>query len=222
MTGVPRTITEHRLNVREGCSPIRQKRRGHAPDRNKSIQEEVTKLVEAQITREVHCYNWLSNPVLMAEEDEENTTFHTNQGVFCYTKMPFGLKNAGATYQRLVDKDFVKQIIRNLEVYVADLVIKSHTEQEILRDVEETFQTLRKINMKLNPKKCTFDAKEGVFLGHIINMKEIKACQDKAEAVIKLQSPRTLKEVQSLNEKLASLNGFLSKSAEKSLPFSKL
>nr|GEV53887.1 hypothetical protein [Tanacetum cinerariifolium] len=67
-------------------------------------------------------------------------------------------------------------------------------EQEILRDIEETFQTLRKINMKLNPNKCTFGAKEGMFLGHLVNMKGIKACLKKAEAVIKLQSPRTLKE----------------------------
>ncbi|GJU72935.1 reverse transcriptase domain-containing protein [Tanacetum coccineum] len=98
----------------------------------------------------------------MADEDDEKTAFHTSHGVYCYTKMPFGLKDARATYQRLVDKAFKKQIGRNLEVYVDDLVIKSHTEQEILRDIEETFRTLRKINMKLNTKKCTFGAKEGM------------------------------------------------------------
>ncbi|GKB32877.1 reverse transcriptase domain-containing protein, partial [Tanacetum coccineum] len=130
-----------------------------------------------------------------AEEDEEKTTFHTSQGVFCYTKMPFGLKNARSKYQRLMDKAFKKQIGQNLEVYVDDLVIKSHTEQEILRDIEETFQSLKKINMKLNHKKCTFGVEEGTFLGHIINMKGIKACPEKAEAVIRLQSTRTLKEV---------------------------
>ncbi|GJY54393.1 hypothetical protein Tco_0446057 [Tanacetum coccineum] len=108
MTGVPRYIAEHRLNIRDGCPPIRQKRRGQAPDRNKAIQEEVAKLVEAQIMREVHYHSWLSNSVMMAEEDGEKTAFHTSQGVYCYTKMPFGLKNAGATYQRLVDKAFEK------------------------------------------------------------------------------------------------------------------
>ncbi|GJY76435.1 reverse transcriptase domain-containing protein [Tanacetum coccineum] len=132
--------------------------------------------------------------------------------------MPFGLKNDRMTYQRLLDKAFKKQIGQNLEVYVNDLVIKSHPQQEILRDIEETFQTLRRINMKLNPKKCTFRAEEGMFLGHVVNMKEIKACSEKAEAFIRLQSPRTLKEVQSLYEKLASQNRFLYKSAEKSLP----
>ncbi|GJR93869.1 reverse transcriptase domain-containing protein [Tanacetum coccineum] len=214
MTSVPRSIAEHCLNVREGRPPIRQKRRGHAPDRNKAIQEEVTKLLEAQILREVHYHNWLSNAVMvkkhddaykgyhqihMAEEDEEKTAFHISQGVFFYTKMPFVLNHARATYHRLVDKSFEKQIGRNLEVYVDDPMIKIHAEQEILRDVEETFQTLRKINMKLNPKKSTFGAKEGMFLGHVINMKGIKACPDKAEMVIKLQSSRSLKETKDID-----------------------
>ncbi|GKA88111.1 reverse transcriptase domain-containing protein [Tanacetum coccineum] len=111
----------------------------------------------------------------MAESDEEKTTFHTSQGVYCYTKMPFGLKNAGATYQRLVDKVFDNQVGRNIEVYVDDLVIKSHTEAEMLRDIDEMFQG-------------------------------IKPCPSKTEAVLQLPSPRTIKEAQSLNGKLASLN----------------
>ncbi|GJR01662.1 reverse transcriptase domain-containing protein [Tanacetum coccineum] len=135
--------------------------------------------------------------------------------------MPFDLRNAGATYQRLVDKAFHGQIGRNLEVYVDDLVIKSCTEDEIFRDIEETFKTLRKINMKLNPKKCTFGVEEGMFLGYQVNTKGIKICPDKVDAVLNLQSPKCLKDVQKLNGKLASLNRFLAKSAEKSLPFFK-
>ncbi|GKB74177.1 reverse transcriptase domain-containing protein [Tanacetum coccineum] len=135
--------------------------------------------------------------------------------------MPFGLKNIGAMYQRLMDKAFKKQISRNLEVYIDDLVIKSHTEQEIPRDIEETFHTLKKINMKLNLKNYTFGAEEGMFLDHVVNMKGIKTCKEKVEAVIKLQSSRTLKEIQSLMGKPASLNRFLSKFAEKSLPLFK-
>ncbi|GKC90359.1 reverse transcriptase domain-containing protein [Tanacetum coccineum] len=76
----------------------------------------------------------------MAKEDEEKIAFITSQGIYCYSKMPFGLRNAGATYQRLVDKAFHKQVGRNLEVYVDDLVIKSRTEGEIIRDIEETFK----------------------------------------------------------------------------------
>ncbi|GKB66468.1 reverse transcriptase domain-containing protein [Tanacetum coccineum] len=182
MKGVPRHIAEHRLNVLEGYSPVRQKKRVQTPKRNKAIQEEVEKLVDPGIMKDAHYHSWLSKPVMvkkhddswrmcvdfkdlnnaypkdgyqlpeidwkveslcgypfksfldaykgyhqikMAKEDEEKTTFFTSQGIFCYSKMPFGLKNTGAIYQRLVDKAFQKQIGRNLEVYMDDLLIKS-------------------------------------------------------------------------------------------------
>nr|GEY70909.1 reverse transcriptase domain-containing protein [Tanacetum cinerariifolium]GEZ12227.1 reverse transcriptase domain-containing protein [Tanacetum cinerariifolium] len=177
MTGVPRSVAEHRLNIREGYSPVRQKKRGQAPERAKAIQAEVQKLVEAWIMRE-DCYplpeiDWKVESlcgypfkcfldaykgyyqIQLADSDEDKTAFHTGLGMYCYTKMPFGLKNAGATYQRLVDKAFDCQIGWNIEVYVNDLVVKSYTEAEMLRDIDETFRTLRKINMKLNPKKSS-------------------------------------------------------------------
>ncbi|GJU60203.1 reverse transcriptase domain-containing protein [Tanacetum coccineum] len=118
--------------------------------------------------------------IQMAESDEEKTAFHTSQGVYCYIKMPFNLKNAGTTYQRLVDKAFNSQVGQNVEVAV-----------------------------------------EGMFLGYMISPEGIKMCPDKTEVVLQLPSPQTIKEVQSLNEKLDSLNRFLSKSAEKSLPLFK-
>ncbi|GJX90747.1 reverse transcriptase domain-containing protein [Tanacetum coccineum] len=278
MSGVPRHIAKHMLNIREGCLPVRQKKRGQAPERNKAIYEEVEKLVNAGIMTEVHYHSWLSNPVMvkkhddswrmcvdfkdlnkacprngyplpkidwkveslcgyqfkcfldaytgyhqikMAKEDDKKTTFITSQGIFCYSKMSFGLKNAGATYQRLVDKSFQKQINRNLKVYVDDLVIKSCTEQEVIRYIKETFKTLRRINMKLNPKKCAFGMREGTFLGYKVNADGLRVCPDKVEAVLSLPSLKCLKDVQRLNGKLESLNRFLSKSAKKSLPFFK-
>ncbi|GKC98158.1 reverse transcriptase domain-containing protein [Tanacetum coccineum] len=159
--------------------------------------------------------------IKMAEEDEEKTAFITSQGIFYYTKMPFGLKNTGATYQRLVDRAFQKQIGRNLEVYVDDLVIKSHTKEEIIRDMAETFKTLRQINMKLNLKKCTFGMQEGMFLGCKVNADGLKVCPDKANVVLSLPSLGYRKDVQKLNGKLASLNRFLSKSAENTPSFFK-
>nr|GEW67712.1 reverse transcriptase domain-containing protein [Tanacetum cinerariifolium] len=178
MTGVPRSVVEHQLNIREGYSPVWQKKRGQAPERAKAIQAEVQKLVEAGIMREVYYHDWLSNPIMvkkhdgswridnpfkcfldaykgyhqiqLAEADEEKTALHIRQGVYCYTKMPFGLKNAGATYQRLMDKVFEGQIRRNIEVYVADLVVKSWTEAKMMRDIEETFRTLRKFTASNN------------------------------------------------------------------------
>ncbi|GJZ60823.1 reverse transcriptase domain-containing protein [Tanacetum coccineum] len=195
-------IAEHKLNVRKGCQPVRQKKRGQAAERNIAINDEVSKLVTVGIMREVHYPFGISNAgsdgkeemknnaykgyhqIQMVDEDEEKTAFITNQGIFCYTKMPFGLRNTGATYQWLVDKTFHGQIGRKLEVYVDDLVIKSRTEDEV-------------------------------------NTKGIKICPDKVDAVLSLQSPKCLKDVQKLNGKLASLNRFLAKSAEKSLPFFK-
>nr|GEZ95284.1 reverse transcriptase domain-containing protein [Tanacetum cinerariifolium] len=88
----------------------------------------------------------------MSKKDKEKTAFHTNEGVFCYIKMTFGQKNAGATYQRLVDTIFEGQMGRNLEAYVDDMVIKSKTQPEMIKDVEETLLTLKKVNMMLNPK----------------------------------------------------------------------
>nr|GEV29452.1 reverse transcriptase domain-containing protein [Tanacetum cinerariifolium] len=144
--------------------------------------------------------------IQMAKEDEEKIAFITSQGIFFYTKMPLGLRNMGATYQRLVDKAFHKQIGRNLEVYVDDLVMKSRREDEIVRDIEETFKIPREINMKLNPKKCIFGVEEGMFLGYKVNTKGLKVFLDKVDAVLSLSSPKCLKDVQKLNGKLASLN----------------
>ncbi|XP_071727984.1 uncharacterized protein [Rutidosis leptorrhynchoides] len=117
--------------------------------------------------------------IQMAKEDEEKTSFYTSKGIFCYQKMPFGLKNAGATYQRLVDKAFHKQLGRNLEAYVDDMVIKSIGETDLLTNIEETFQTLRSVNMKLNPKNCSFGIEKGRFLGFYITKKGIQARQSR-------------------------------------------
>nr|GFA25403.1 reverse transcriptase domain-containing protein [Tanacetum cinerariifolium] len=155
----------------------------------------------------------------MAEEDKEKTAFYTDQGTYCYTKMLFRMKNAGATYQRLGDSTFQSQIGRNLKAYVDNMVIKSKDEKMLLADIAETFDNLKKINMKLNPKKCSFRVKEGNFLGYMVTSEGFRANPKKTKDLADLQSPRTLKEMQSLSEKLASLNRFFAKSAERSLPF---
>ncbi|GJY89672.1 reverse transcriptase domain-containing protein [Tanacetum coccineum] len=133
--------------------------------------------------------------------------------------MPFGLKNAGATYQILVDTIFEGQMGRNLEAYVDDMVIKSKTGLEMIKDVEETLLTLEKGNMKLNPKKCSFGMEEGKFLGYIVTSEGIRANPEKAKAMVNMPSPSNLKQIQRLSGKLAPLNRFLSKAAEKALPF---
>nr|GEX04483.1 reverse transcriptase domain-containing protein [Tanacetum cinerariifolium] len=135
MTGVPRSVAEHRLNIREGYSPVRQKKRGQAPERAKPIQAEdcyplpkIDRKVESLCGYPFKCFLDAYkgyHQIQLAKQDEEKTAFHTGQGVYCYTKMPFGLKNASATYQRLMNKAFDNQIGRNIKVYVDDLVVKS-------------------------------------------------------------------------------------------------
>nr|GEW52931.1 reverse transcriptase domain-containing protein [Tanacetum cinerariifolium] len=160
-----------------------------------------------------------TSEIQMSKEDEQKTALYTNQRTYCYTKMPFGLKNAGATYQRLVDSILQRQLGRNLEAYVDDIVIKSKTRRDVIMDVAETFDNLRRVNIKLNPKKCSFRVKEGKFLGYKVTSEGIQANPKKTKAVGDMQSSKTLKEMQSLSGKLAALNHFLSRSAERSLPF---
>ncbi|GJS19239.1 reverse transcriptase domain-containing protein [Tanacetum coccineum] len=110
----------------------------------------------------------------MVERDEEKIAFFTRKGVFYYRRIPFGLKNAWATHQRLIDKVFGNQIGRNLEVHVDDMVIKSDSKEGMLVNIQETFDKLRAIKMKLNPRKCSFGVEDGPFLGHLIKKKESK------------------------------------------------
>ena len=157
----------------------------------------------------------------MAEEDQEKTAFVTSQGLYCYRVMPFGLKNARATYLRLVNQMFKKQIGRNVEVYVDDMLVKSRKEEDHLDDLRETFNTLRQYHMKLNPSKCAFGVSSGKFLGFIVSQRGIKANPEKVRAILEMRSPRTTKEVQSLTGRVAALNRFVSKATDKCLPFFK-
>ena len=159
------------------------------------------------------------NQIKMNEEDQEKTSFVTSQGLFCYNVMPFGLKNAGTTYQRLMNKMFTHQIGRNIQVYVDDMLVKSLRENDHLNNLQETFDTLRSYNMKLNPSKCIFGVITGKFLGFMVSQRGIEVNPEKVQAILELEPPRTLKAVQSLNGKVAALNRFVSKATDKCLPF---
>ena len=159
------------------------------------------------------------NQIKMNEEDQEKTSFITSQGIFCYKVMPFGLKNAGATYQRLMNKMFTHQIGRNVQVYVDDMLVKSLHENDHLNDLQETFDTLRSYNMKLNPSKCVFGFTVGKFLGFMVSQRGIEVNSEKVRAILELEPPRMVKAVQSLNGKVVALNRFVSKATDKCLPF---
>nr|ABA96229.2 retrotransposon protein, putative, unclassified [Oryza sativa Japonica Group] len=212
MPGVPREVIEHRLAVRPGARPVRQKVRRQAPERQAFIREEVARLLEAGFIREVIHPEWLANPVVvpkangklrmcidytdlnkacpkdsyplpridqivdstagcdllcfldaysgyhqirMAREDEAKTAFITPIGTYCYTTMPFGLKNAGPTFQRTTRISLGSQIGRNVEAYVDDLVVKTRNQETLLSDLAETFESLRSARIKLNPDNST-------------------------------------------------------------------
>ena len=119
------------------------------------------------------------NQIRMDEADQEKTSFVTSQGLFCYKVMPFGLKNIGATYQSLVNHMFRPQIGQNVEVYVDDMLVKSQDEEIYLDDLQETFDTLRQYNTKLNPSKCAFGVSSGKFLGFMVSYRGIEANPNK-------------------------------------------
>lgn len=148
-------------------------------------------------------------------DDQEKTAFVTEYGLYSYKVMPFGLKNAPATFQKLVNKVFKDQLGRNIEAYIDDMIVKSKAKEDHVEDLRETFDNLRRYNMKLNPKKCVFGVDSDKFLGFLIDQRGIEANPDKIQAVTNMTSPKSVKEVQRLTGCLAALGRFLSKSGDK-------
>jgi hypothetical protein len=160
--------------------------------------------------------------IKMAREDEEKTAFITPCGVYCYVCMPFGLKNTGATFQRLMRKALGAQMGRNAEDYIDDIIVKTRESHTFIEDLEETFANLRKVNTKLNPAKCAFGVPSGKLLGFLVSHCGIEANPDKVKAIKEMRPPRNLKEMQWLAGCMAALGRFIARSGEKALPFFKL
>ena len=151
----------------------------------------------------------------MDPSGQEKTSFVTGQGTYCYQVMPFGLKNAGATYQRLVNKMFQKQIGASMEVYIDDMLVMSVKADLHVAHLAESFQVLKIYNMKLNPTKCAFGVSIGKFLGFIVNSQGIEANPDKIKAMLDMQSPSNTKKVQRLTGRIATLSRFVTRSSDK-------
>ena len=274
--GIDPTVITHRLNTSPSFKPVKQKRRSFAPERQKAINEEVGKLLQAGTIREVEYPEWLANVVLfkkangkwrlcidftdinkacpkdsfpllridlivdatvghelltfmdafsgynqinMNPDDQEKTSFVTAQWTYCYRVMPFGLKNAGATYQRLVNRMFQKQLGVTMEVYIDDMLVQSTTTELHIAHLSEAFQILRNYNMKLNPAKCAFGVSAGKFLGFIVNHRGIEANPDKIKAVLDMPSPSGIKEVQRLTGRITALSRFVSRASDQCQPF---
>ncbi|CAL8175714.1 unnamed protein product [Prunus armeniaca] len=161
------------------------------------------------------------NQILMHEDDKAKISFIIERGTYCYKVMPFGLKNARATYQRLVNKIFKEQIGKTMEVYVDDMLVKAPKCADHLKNLAEAFSLLRQYRMKLNPSKCTFGVSSGRFLGYLVTQRGIEAHPRQIKAILEMKSPSTVKEIQSLTGRAAALNRFLSRSTNKSKPFFK-
>ena len=119
-------------------------------------------------------------------------------GVYCYSCMPFKLHNIGATFQRLMHITLGSQLGRNAEAYVDDIVVKSREAKTLIEDLEETFASPHKVDLRLNPEKCVFGVPSGQLLGFLVSHRGIEANPEKVKAVDDMNPPQTLKEMQKL------------------------
>jgi hypothetical protein len=154
------------------------------------------------------------NQVLVHPEDQEKTTFTTPWGTFMYVKMPFGLMNVGATFQREMDISFVDETGKFIVIYLDDVTIYSKSDEEQLLHLRHVFEKCRKFGISLNPKKSLFRLEEDKMLGHIISKDRIKIDLSKIEAIQKVEHPRNIKELQYFIVKINFLRRFIPNLAE--------
>jgi hypothetical protein len=158
----------------------------------------------------------------MKESDQLATSFITPFGTFCYVTMPFGLRNAGATYQRCMQHVFGDHIGRTVEAYVDDIVVKTRKADNLVGDLAVAFGCLRANGVKLNPEKCVFGVPRGMLLGYIVSQRGIEANPEKVAALERMGPIRDLKGVQKVLGCLAALSRFISRLGEKGLPLYRL
>ena len=156
--------------------------------------------------------------ISMAKEAEEKTSFPTPVITYCYVRMPFGLKNAGPTFQRTMRITLQDLQSRNVEAYVDDIMVKTRQQETFLQDLSEAFDSLRTTRLKLNPEKCVFGVPAGELLGRLGSSRGIEVNLAKVEAIDLMQPPTHLKEAQRLAGCMAALGRFISKLGERGLP----
>jgi ribonuclease HI len=160
--------------------------------------------------------------IKMKEYDQLVTSFITPFGMYCYITMPFGLRNAGATYQRCMNHVFGEHISRTVEAYVDDIVVKTRKASDLLSDLEVTFGCLRTKGVKLNTKKCVFGVPRGMLLGYIVSERGIEANPEKIAAITNMGPIKDLKGVQRVMGCLVALSRFISRLGERGLPLYRL
>ncbi|XP_019244445.1 PREDICTED: uncharacterized protein LOC109224312 [Nicotiana attenuata] len=190
MPGIPRDIAIHRLNVDPLHTPVRQMRRKFNAAINDVVSEEVDKLLAYGSVQESKYPQWAANMVMVKKKNGKGRIrrptkdhFHHSPGTYCYRFMPFGLKNAGATYQRLVTKMFKEQLGKTMEVYIDDMLVKSKRKEDHIDHLKEAFGILRQYGMKLNPDKCAFGITSGKFLDFLVSQRGIAVNPDQIKAI---------------------------------------
>jgi hypothetical protein len=156
--------------------------------------------------------------IKMKKSDQLATSFITPFGMYCYTTVPFGLRNAGTTYQRCMNHVFREHIGRTVEAYVDDIVVKTRKASDLLSDLETTFKCLRAKGLKLNPEKCVFGVPRGMLLGFIVSERGIEANPEKIAAITNMGPIKDLKGVQRVMGCLVALSRFISRLGERGLP----
>src|SRR5436189_4793791 len=132
--------------------------------------------------------------VSLAESDCIKMSFITPFGAYCYITMLFGLKNAGATYKRAMQRCPYDQLEHNVEAYVDDVIIKSRVKEDLISDLSEMFTNLRCFRWKLNPEKCVSAVRSGKLLGFLVSYRGIEANPKKLKDIFKMNSPTALKD----------------------------
>ncbi|XP_040950910.1 uncharacterized protein [Gossypium hirsutum] len=228
-------IAVHRVPTKEECKPVQQKLRRMRPDVAVKIREEVKKQFDAGFLQAVNYPEWVANVVHVPKKDGKvqmcmdyrdlNKASPKDNFPLSHIDtlvMPFGLKNARATYQRDMVTLFHDMMHKEIEVYVDDMIAKSRTENEHLQVLKRLFLRLRKFQLKLNPTKCTFGARLGKLLGFVVSEKGIIVDPDKVRAIQELPPPRTQKEVRGFLKRLNFIAWFISQLTEKCDPIFRL
>jgi hypothetical protein len=265
------TIMEHKIPLKPGVKPFKQKLRQINPILLPVIEKEVKKLMDAKIIVPLRYSEWVANlvpvrkkngeirlcvdfrnlnrsslkdnyplpkmdhvlekvvganrmsmidgfsgynQIVVHQDDKEKTVFTTPWGTFMYDKMPFGLMNAGETFQRAMDIAFVGERDKFVVIYLDDLTVFSKSDAEHLTHLKQTFEKCRKFGLSLNPKKSHFAMQEGKLLGHIVSRDGIKIDPKRVEAIDTINIPRNVKEIQSFLGKINFLRRFIPNFAE--------
>jgi len=157
------------------------------------------------------------NQIRMHPRDEEKIAFMAEATNYCYKVMPSVLKNARAIYQCLMDTILQPMMVRNVQVYFSDIVVTFETSETHVTDLEESFKTIGKYSLNLNPKKCVFGVQARKFLEFLLIDRKIKPNPDKCALILDMRSPNNVKEVQRLTGQMATLSRFLSANGDKGI-----